>query len=90
MKKIEGTDKGKITLYALSTCVWCKKTKSLLQELGVAHEILDVDTLTGETKAQTLEEMKRWNPRCSFPSLVIGDAHCIIGFDPEKIRKAIG
>jgi len=27
MTHVDGKNKGKIMLYALSTCVWCKKTK---------------------------------------------------------------
>ena len=30
---VDGQDKGKVMLYALSTCVWCKKTKKLLDKL---------------------------------------------------------
>jgi len=32
-------------LYALSTCVWCKKTKELLASLGVDHSYVFVDLL---------------------------------------------
>ena len=42
---VEGEDRGDVMLYALSTCGWCKKTKALLQELGVAYKYVDVDQL---------------------------------------------
>jgi len=32
--RVAGKNKGQILLYALSTCVWCKKTKQLLDQLG--------------------------------------------------------
>ena len=89
MEHHEGTDKGKITLYALSTCVWCQRTKSLLQDMGVAYDFVYVDNLIGNDRDKTLDEIKRWNPRCSFPSLVINNAQCIVGFDEKKIREAI-
>jgi glutaredoxin-like protein NrdH len=90
MEHSEGINKGQITLYALSTCVWCKRTKLLLQDLGVAYDYVYVDNLSGDTRNKTVEEIKRWNPKCSFPSLVINNSQCIVGFDEKKIREAIG
>lgn len=89
IEHVEGKDKGKIMLYALSTCVWCKKTKRFLNDHGVAYDYIDVDLL-GEEKETVKQEITRWNPRCSFPTIVINDSQCIIGFDEKKLREAIG
>jgi len=32
---VDGKKAGHIVIYALSTCPWCKKTKKLLDDLGV-------------------------------------------------------
>jgi glutaredoxin len=32
---MEGTDKGRIVLYSLSTCMWCRMAKNLLHDLGI-------------------------------------------------------
>jgi glutaredoxin-like protein NrdH len=32
---ITGINKGKVIMYGLSTCVWCKKTRQLITDLGV-------------------------------------------------------
>ena len=40
----------KVTLYALSTCVWCKLTKQFLNENNVEYEFVDVDLLDNERK----------------------------------------
>jgi len=87
---VKGENKGKIILYALSTCVWCKKTKKLLTELGVEFYYVYVDLLEGYEQSKVLDEMKRRNPVCSFPTLVIDDKTCIIGYKEEKIREAFG
>jgi glutaredoxin-like protein NrdH len=87
---VKGENKGKIILYALSTCVWCKKTKKLLTELGVEFYYVYVDLLEGSEQSTVLDEMKRHNPVCSFPTLVIDDKTCIIGYKEEKIREAFG
>jgi len=90
MVHIEGEDKGKIILYALSTCVWCKKTKKLLTELGVDFHYVFVDLLEEDEKEKVLDEMKLHNPACSFPTLVFDDKTCIIGYNERMIREALG
>jgi len=90
MKHIDGDDSVKLSLYTLSTCIWCKMTKKLLNDLGVGYDYVDMDSLEGEEKEEALENLKRWNPKCSFPSLVINDEICIVGYDDKKIREAIG
>jgi glutaredoxin-like protein NrdH len=86
---VEGNNKGHVMLYALSTCGWCKKTKGLLEELKVDFYYTHVDQLKGEERTEAIEAVKKWNPRCSFPSLVVNDSQCIIGYDEAKIREAL-
>ncbi|MCX5808153.1 MAG: glutaredoxin family protein [Proteobacteria bacterium] len=90
MKHIDGDDKVRLSLYTLSTCIWCKMTKKLLSDLGVGYDYVDMDSLEGGEKEKTLEDLKRWNPKCSFPSLVINNENCIVGYDDKRIKEAIG
>ena len=89
LQRVSGKDKGKLVLFALSTCVWCKKTKRLLNEHGVEYSFVDVDQLQGSEKEEVFAEMKKWNPKGSFPTLVINDKHCIVGFKESEIKEAI-
>jgi glutaredoxin-like protein NrdH len=85
---VDGRDHGKVMLYALSTCGWCAKTKQLLIDLGVAFDYLYVDTVApGEQKA-AIEEVEKYNPALSFPTVVIGEK-TVIGFREEEIRGAL-
>ena len=90
MVHVKGKNKGKVVLYALSTCVWCKKTKKLLTELGVAFSYVYVDLLKGDEKEKVLEEMSRYNSFRSFPTLVIDDQMSIVGYQERKIREVLG
>lgn len=90
LKLVSGENRGKIVLFALSTCVWCKKTKKLLEEQGVEFSFVDVDQLEGKERESTFEELKKWNPKGSFPTLVINDKDCIVGYKEEKIKEVIG
>lgn len=90
MQHVNGENKGNIALYALSTCPWCRKTKHLLEGLGVAYDYIDVDLVEGGERNEVLAEVTRWNEARSFPTLVINNERCIVGFDEEAIRSALG
>lgn len=85
---VAGQNKGKIILYALSTCIWCRKTRELLDQLGVEYDYVHLDELQGEEKTKATEEVKALNPRCSFPTLAINGA-CIVGYHEDQVREAL-
>ena len=90
MEHVPGTKKGTVVLYALSTCGWCAKTKALLKEIGVDHSYVYVDLLPQEELEETLQEVERFNPHGSFPTLVIDNTKVIVGFREQEIREALG
>ncbi|NCC06011.1 MAG: glutaredoxin family protein, partial [Proteobacteria bacterium] len=44
-----------ITLYALSTCIHCKKTKEYLDDCGAKYDCIFVDKLEGDERKQIIE-----------------------------------
>jgi glutaredoxin len=90
MNHVEGTNKGLVIAFTLSTCVWCKRTKRLLDDLGIEYYYVDVDRLEGEMQKQAKDEVKRWNPRGSYPTIVVNNETCITGYDVEEIRRVLG
>ena len=89
-KHVAGDNKADIALYTLSTCGWCRKTKDLLKDLGVAYRYIDIDLLQGEARSEAVEELSRWNPSRSFPTIVIDGDRCIVGFQEGKLKEAVG
>ena len=85
---ITDNNKCKVVMYGLSTCVWCKKTRQLLTDLGVDFNYVYVDLLDGNEEESAVREVSRFNPRGSFPTIVINDEKAILGFDEQAIRKA--
>ena len=85
---VDGKDGGKINLYALSTCIWCKRTKELLSSLGVGFDYIYVDLLKGNERSNAIDQVKHYNPSCSFPTLVIGEK-CIVGYHEKEIIEAL-
>lgn len=89
MTHVDGTRKANLVLYALSTCGWCRKTKALLKDLNADYRYVDVDLLEGAEREAALEAIRKWNPACSFPTLVINGKRCIVGFKEEEITAAV-
>ncbi|MGA1789892.1 MAG: glutaredoxin family protein [bacterium] len=78
-----------VKIYTLSTCSHCKATKKLLDDCHVEYKFTDVDLLEGAERQAILEEVKKLNPRCSFPTIIIGD-RVIVGYKEAEIREALG
>jgi glutaredoxin len=90
VEHVDGKKKGDVMLYALSTCGWCAKTKELLRELGIAFDYAFVDLLDGEEQNKAMDTVEKFNPSGSFPTLVIDNRRCIVGFKEKEIREALG
>jgi len=90
IEHIKGNNRGKIMLYALSTCGWCKKTKDLLNNLGIEYSYIFVDLLDEPDKENVMDDVRKWNPACSFPTIVINNKECIVGFKEDEIKEALG
>jgi glutaredoxin-like protein NrdH len=86
-KHVEGIhNKHKVFIYTLTTCGWCQKTKALLRELGVAFDYVDVDAQEGVNKELAKQEVLKWNAACSFPTIVLDDKDCVVGFSEDRLR----
>jgi len=79
----------KVKMYTLSTCIHCKKVKQFLDNCKVEYEFKDVDLLTGKERDAVLEDIRKVNAACSFPTIIIGN-RVIVGFKEKEIREALG
>jgi glutaredoxin-like protein NrdH len=78
-----------IMFYGLSTCIWCKRTRQFLEDQGVKFDYVYVDLLQGQDRQEVLEQIRRWNPKASFPTVVVDGSRCVIGYRPEEIKEAL-
>lgn len=78
-----------VKMYTLSTCGHCKAAKKFMGDNEVMHEFTDVDLLTGEERKSAIDEVRRVNPQCSFPTILIGEI-VIVGFNEAALREALG
>ena len=78
-----------VKLYTLSTCIHCKAAKKFLEDCGVKYDFQDVDLCSGEEQSALLEELRKFNPGCTFPTIIIGNK-IIVGFRELLLRETLG
>ena len=78
-----------VKMFTLSTCSHCKAAKKFMAGLGVAFEFTDVDLLEGMDKIKAVNELRKLNPSCSFPTIIIGEK-VIVGNRNQEIKEALG
>lgn len=88
--KVQGGNKNhKVFIYALSTCVWCKRTKQFLKDNGVDYEYVDVD-LESEEEQKKIEKDLASRQCYVYPALLIDDRRLIKGFKVDEMREVLG
>jgi len=78
----------KITLYALSTCPFCRMAKGYFDKRDIQYEGVDVDLLEEKKKEETIREVQKISGRRAFPVIVIG-GEVIVGYDELRISEAL-
>lgn len=91
LSKVSGKkDDHTVTVYALSTCVWCKLTKQFLSENDVAYEFVDVDLLDETDKSKVHETILSKGGNLSYPTTIIDNKKVIAGFRKDQLKEALG
>jgi len=78
------SDKPKVVVYSTPTCPYCVAAKDFLKENKIEYKEIDVSK---DMKAA--EEMVEKSGQMGVPVIEI-KGQIIIGFDKEKMRKALG
>ena len=79
-----------VTLYALSTCGWCKMTRAWLDENHVDYECIYVDLLSkGDRDRLVAEIQQRIGRRPAFPTVVRGERY-VVGFNRDQLKEMLG
>ena len=79
----------KIKIYALSTCIWCKKTIEYFTNKGVEFEHIFVDLLDDNERGRIDKELEAYNANGDFPTVVI-DGKVIVGYKVKEFDKELG
>ncbi|NVM44463.1 MAG: glutaredoxin family protein [Candidatus Lokiarchaeota archaeon] len=83
-------DAHNVTIFTLSTCMWCKKCKTFLNDRGIKYRYVDVDRIDMSEKSQILQFLREtYKPeRISYP-FVVWDDDFVVGYNPGKYEELI-
>jgi glutaredoxin-like protein NrdH len=80
-----------LTVYALSTCAFCKRAMSFLKENGLSYRYVYLDQLDFALKREVKQELKsKFENLPVFPVLVVDDEEAMSGFTEEKWSERLG
>ncbi|WEU40356.1 MAG: glutaredoxin family protein [Candidatus Odinarchaeum yellowstonii] len=80
----------KITVYALSTCGFCRRALNFLRENEVEFDYIYVDQLPLNVQDELIAKLeKEFNKHVAFPFLVLDGRECYVGFNPEKYQSIL-
>lgn len=77
-----------ITVYALSTCGFCKRAFGFLDSKGIAYKYIYLDQIPVDRKNEVKAELKaKFNESVAFPFTVFhGDTHLVGFIEPDWVR----
>ena len=82
---VEGTREQdeKLFMFAISTCIWCKRGKRWLNDRGFSYSYLDIDKIPVQEKNDIRNELgKLIGETPSMPFLIIDDEKYHSGYVP--------
>jgi glutaredoxin-like protein NrdH len=81
-------DNWNITVYALSTCGFCKRGLEFLRKNSIKFRYVYVDNLPFEVKDKLKEDLEaKYNKRFGFPYLIKDEKKVIVGFSQEEWER---
>ena len=48
-----------------------------------------VDLLQGQEREEAITQVRKWNSSVSFPTVVIDDSQCLVGYKPDKLKEVL-
>jgi glutaredoxin len=79
---------NEVTLYTLSTCPWCRKSKNYFLERGIHFEFQDYDLADEETQEKITRIMEQ-HQASAFPFAII-NGKAIEGYNPARYASLLG
>lgn len=78
----------KVSMYTLSTCPWCRKTKKFFKDRNIPFDYVDYDLASEPEQEKISKEMMKYTGHISFPFVRIEDK-VIIGYNPEQYEEQL-
>lgn len=76
-------------LYSLTTCPHCKNTRSFLDAEHVPYISIFLDEYAGQQRTDLMEKVRTYNPRGSFPTIIMPNGKVIVGYRKQLLQEAL-
>ena len=76
-------------MYALTTCQHCKNTRKFLDANKVDYIIIYLDEYSGSQRSDLMEKVRTYNPRGTFPTILVPGGKVIVGFRKQLMQEAL-
>ena len=76
-------------MYALTTCLHCKNTKKFLEENHYDVTVIHLDDYCDAQRAELMEKVRKYNPRGTFPVVLMPNGKVIVGFRKTLLEEAM-
>lgn len=77
-------------LYTLHTCRHCARLKEYLEKRNVFVQEVYLDDFADPARKSLLAALRSYNPRGSFPTLVLPDGRSVVGFQEQAVKQLFG
>ncbi len=87
--KVSGKEICDIKIYALSTCIWCRKCRTFFEDNEIAHSYCYIDLLEQDEQDEIEEMLGEHTTIISYP-IVFAEGHdVVVGYNERKLKKII-
>ncbi|MBR3881287.1 MAG: glutaredoxin family protein [Mailhella sp.] len=76
-------------MYALTTCQHCKNTRKFFEEQKLDVIIIYLDDYSGNKRAELMEKVRTYNPRGTFPVVIVPGGKVVVGFRKQLLKEAL-
>lgn len=87
--EVEGKKKPfDITVYALSTCGFCRSALAFLKDNQIKYRYVYVDKLSSDERNKCKQFLRdNYEERLGFPFVVLDEKEAIVGYREEKWKE---
>ena len=76
-------------MYAISTCVWCKRAKKFFKDKHIAYEYVDVDRCSREDLRKVHKDILNRGGSLTYPTIIIDDKVLMTNPKEDELMKVL-
>mgnify|MGYP002750224244 CR=1 FL=1 len=76
-------------MYALSTCVWCKRAKTFLSNHQVEYSFIDIDQLNQQDRQIIERDIMNRGGQLLFPTIIIDDQVILTNPREDELKQIL-